>query len=151
MFFFSRADQKEYALKQIEGTGLSMSACREIALLRELKHPNVINLQRVFLSHTDRKVWLLFDYAEHDLWVCYIYMLGHVNYIIGVNWFFFKHIIKFHRAAKANKKAVYTPKGMVKSLLYQILDGIHYLHSNWILHRDLVSTSSDNFSVLQIL
>lgn len=46
-----------------------MSACREIALLRELKHPNVINLQRVFLSHTDRKVWLLFDYAEHDLWV----------------------------------------------------------------------------------
>ena len=53
-------------------------------LLRELKHPNVINLQRVFLSHNDRKVWLLVDYSEHDLW----------------------HIIKFHRAAKANKKPV---------------------------------------------
>merc|ERR1711911_374804 len=26
---------------------------------------------------------------------------------------------------------------MVKSLLYQILDGIHYLHENWVLHRDL--------------
>lgn len=38
-------------------------------LLRELKHPNVISLQKVFLSHQDRKVWLLFDYAEHDLWV----------------------------------------------------------------------------------
>ena len=70
-------DPKEYALKQIEGSGLSMSACREIALLRELKHPNVINLQRVFLSHTDRKVWLLIDYSEHDLW----------------------HIIKYHRQA----------------------------------------------------
>lgn len=100
-----RKDDKDYALKQIEGTGISMSACREIAvsiclytcpnidntmffvvlspsvviqchihdvvlqLLRELKHPNVISLQKVFLSHADRKVWLLFDYAEHDLWV----------------------------------------------------------------------------------
>ena len=48
------SDPKEYALKQIEGSGLSMSACREIALLRELKHPNVINLQRVSLVlHSD--------------------------------------------------------------------------------------------------
>lgn len=40
-----------------------------LQLLRELKHVNVITLIRVFLSHNDRKVWLLFDFAEHDLWV----------------------------------------------------------------------------------
>lgn len=40
-----------------------------LQLLRELDHVNVISLRKVFLSHADRKVWLLFDYAEHDLWV----------------------------------------------------------------------------------
>ena len=30
--YISSSDTKEYALKQIEGTGLSMSACREIAV-----------------------------------------------------------------------------------------------------------------------
>lgn len=87
--------------------------CRSKCLI--CRHPNVISLQRVFLSHADRKVWLLFDFAEHDLW----------------------HIIKFHRAAKIKRQPVLVPKGMVKSLLYQILDGIHYLHTNWVLHRDL--------------
>ncbi|CAL8081973.1 unnamed protein product [Calicophoron daubneyi] len=109
------SDGREYALKQIEGTGLSMSVCREIALLRELIHPNVIVLQRVFLNHTTRRVWLLFDFAEHDLW----------------------HIIKFHRTAKANKTTVQVYGNMVKSLMYQILSGIHYLHDSWVLHRDL--------------
>lgn len=40
-----------------------------LQLLRELRHQNVISLQKVYLSHQDRKVYLLFDYAEHDLWV----------------------------------------------------------------------------------
>ncbi|KAL3072663.1 hypothetical protein niasHS_017637 [Heterodera schachtii] len=110
----SGMEGKAYALKLIEGQGFSMSACREVALLRELNHPNLIKLLRVFLT-TEKRVWLLFDYAEHDLW----------------------HIIKYHRSAKQRRQPVMVPKGMVKSLLYQILDGIHYLHNNWIMHRDL--------------
>ena len=35
---------------------LENTVCFHLQLLRELKHPNVINLQRVYLSHSDRKV-----------------------------------------------------------------------------------------------
>ena len=110
-FFDFSSETKEYALKQIEGAGISMSACREIAvsfhnfeiiylqyeiffqLLRELHHPNVISLQGVFLSHVDRKVWLLFDYAEHDLWVIYSLLLfNKINFQV----FFFKDFVMFH-------------------------------------------------------
>lgn len=40
-----RKDEKEYALKQIEGTGISMSACREIAV-----SPTSIFIHVVFAS-----------------------------------------------------------------------------------------------------
>ncbi|PAA74321.1 hypothetical protein BOX15_Mlig008553g16 [Macrostomum lignano] len=105
----------DYALKQIEGSGLSMSACREIALLRELKHPNVISLKQVYLAHETRQIWLLFDYAEHDLW----------------------RMINFHASAKKCNSQVSLPPNFTKSIMHQILCGIHYLHSNWVLHRDL--------------
>lgn len=40
-------------------------------LLRELKHDNVIMLREVFLNSADRELWLLFDYAQYDLFVSY--------------------------------------------------------------------------------
>lgn len=57
------------ALKRIrlesEDEGIPCTAIREIALLKELKHPNIVNLKDVV--HTDKKLTLVFEFLDYDL------------------------------------------------------------------------------------
>ena len=61
--------EKIVALKKIklnpEIEGTPSTAIREIALLKELKHPNIIHLLDVI--HTSKKLSLIFEYCETDL------------------------------------------------------------------------------------
>ena len=60
---------KIYALKKIrlesEEEGIPSTAIREIALLKELQHPNIVRLVNVL--HTDKKLTLVFEYLDQDL------------------------------------------------------------------------------------
>lgn len=57
------------ALKKIrldtECEGVPSTAIREISLLMELDHPNIVNLMEVL--HCDRKLFLVFEYLDFDL------------------------------------------------------------------------------------
>ena len=57
------------ALKRIRldqaDEGIPGTAIREIALLKELKHPNIVRLFDV--EHTDRKLTLVFEFLDLDL------------------------------------------------------------------------------------
>lgn len=64
-----RATGEIVALKKIrlesEDEGIPGTAIREIALLKELQHPNVVRLYDVV--HTDKKLTLVFEYLDLDL------------------------------------------------------------------------------------
>lgn len=57
------------ALKQIrladEDEGVPSTAIREISLLKELSHPNVVTLRDVVYS--DNRLYLVFEYLDQDL------------------------------------------------------------------------------------
>ncbi|KAI9730821.1 MAG: cyclin-dependent protein kinase [Cirrosporium novae-zelandiae] len=93
----------------IQYTGLSQSAIREMALCTELSHPNVINLIEIILE--DKCICMVLEYAEHDL----------------------LQIIHHHTQPPRSP----IPAPTIKSILFQLLNGLLYLHSNWVLHRDL--------------
>ncbi|CAJ2502167.1 Uu.00g095610.m01.CDS01 [Anthostomella pinea] len=95
--------------EQIQYTGISQSAVREMALCSELKHDNVIRLIEIILE--DKCIFMVFEYAEHDL----------------------LQIIHHHTQQPRHS----VPPPTVKSIMFQLLNGCQYLHSNWVLHRDL--------------
>ncbi|OAT10770.1 CMGC/CDK/CDK8 protein kinase [Blastomyces gilchristii SLH14081] len=110
--------KREFAIKKfkpdkegeiIQYTGLSQSAIREMALCSELSHANVVHLEEIILE--DKCIFMVFEYTEHDL----------------------LQIIHHHTQPQRHP----IPAPMVKSILFQLLNGLLYLHSNWVLHRDL--------------
>jgi cyclin-dependent kinase 8/11 len=115
----SQFSDEEYAIKKFrldkEGesalqSGLSQSAIREIALCRELAHENVIELEEILIVPEERSIAMVFKYAEHD----------------------FLQILHYHIHIKTA-----IPEQTVKSFIFQVLNGLSYLHKNWVLHRDL--------------
>ncbi|KAM0256600.1 hypothetical protein ACHAQJ_004887 [Trichoderma viride] len=95
--------------EQVSYTGISQSAIREMSLCSELRNSNVIRLVEIILE--DKCIFMVFEYAEHDL----------------------LQIIHHHTQQPRHP----IPPATVKSIMFQLLNGCQYLHTNWVLHRDL--------------
>ncbi|ODV86937.1 hypothetical protein CANARDRAFT_195875 [[Candida] arabinofermentans NRRL YB-2248] len=93
----------------IHYTGISQSAIREMSLCKELNHQNITQLTEIVLER--KCIYMVFEFGEHDL----------------------LQIIHFH--SHPDFKPI--PELTLKSAIYQILQGLSYLHQNWVLHRDL--------------
>ncbi|ODQ79850.1 hypothetical protein BABINDRAFT_8043 [Babjeviella inositovora NRRL Y-12698] len=98
---------KEINLDSEEGT--PSTAIREISLMKELKHENIVTLYDVI--HTENKLTLVFEFMDQDL-------------------------KKYMDTHGLHGSGALDPK-VVKSFMYQLLRGILFCHDNRVLHRDL--------------
>ena len=106
----SRITSELVALKEIHldaEEGTPSTAIREISLMKELKHPNIVRLYDVI--HTESKLMLVFEFMDLDL----------------------KKYMDSHGERGALEPAV------VRSFMWQLLKGTAFCHDNRVLHRDL--------------
>jgi serine/threonine protein kinase len=96
---------KEIHLDAEEGT--PSTAIREISLMKELRHINIVRLHDVI--HTESRLLLVFEFMEQDLKK---YMDNH------------------------GQKGALDP-ATIRSFMFQLLKGTAFCHENRVLHRDL--------------
>ncbi len=99
------------ALKKLrmsrEKSGFPLTSIREIRLLRSLDHPNIVKLKFVAVGRRADSIFLVFEYCLHDY------------------------------ATLIDRRLKPFTEGEVKSIMLQLLSSVDFLHSNFILHRDL--------------
>lgn len=100
------------ALKRIrmedERDGFPLASLREISLLKRLDHQNIVKVLDVVVGNSLDHVYMAMEYCEHDM-----------------------------ASLMDNNPQHAWSTSDVKCLMTQLLQGIEYLHDNYVIHRDL--------------
>lgn len=103
------------ALKKVkmekEQEGFPLTALREINILLSFHHPSIVDVKEVVVGNSLDSIFMAMEYMEHDL-----------------------------KGLMETMKHPFT-QSEVKCLMIQLLEGVRYLHSNWVLHRDLKTSN----------
>lgn len=90
-----------------EKDGVPISGLREINILLNLSHENIVNLKDVVVGKSLESIFLVMEYCEQDL-----------------------------ASLLDNMQSPFS-ESQVKCIILQLCSGLNYLHRNFIVHRDL--------------
>ncbi|CAO1633754.1 unnamed protein product [Sympodiomycopsis kandeliae] len=97
---------------ETEKQGFPITSLREIRTLTKVStHPNVVHLREIVVGDTLTQIYLSFEFIEHDLKT----LLTQLEKPFSIS--------------------------EIKTLSLQLIDAVGYLHSKWIIHRDLKTSN----------
>ena len=108
----NKETNEKVAIKKLKDKIKSWNECMaqtEVRILKQLNHENIVKLNEV-IREPSSEVSFIFEYCDTNLF----------------------EFIDRHR-----KRKDLIPEYKIKNIIYQILNGLNYLHLNGFMHRDL--------------